>query len=151
MGYLHEGHLSLIRRARQENDRVGISIFVNPIQFNRSDDLNAYPRDLERDMLLLEREGVDLVWTPNVDIVYPPGFQTFVEVKDVTRRLEGAARAGHFSGVTTVVAKLFNVFQPHRVYRSADSKAVHDMSCLPPSQGNPRGPVPFLSPDMAAR
>lgn len=116
MGYLHEGHLSLVRRARQENDRVGVSIFVNPTQFNDPKDLAAYPQDMERDLALLEQAGVDLVWTPPPDIVYPPGYQTYIEVEEVTRRLEGAARPGHFRGVATVVAKLFNVFQPQRAY-----------------------------------
>jgi pantoate--beta-alanine ligase len=116
MGYLHEGHLSLVRRAREENDRVGVSIFVNPIQFNNPGDLAAYPRDPERDLALLRQAGVDLVWTPTPEIVYPPGYQTYVEVEKVTRPLEGAARPGHFRGVATVVAKLFNVFQPHRAY-----------------------------------
>jgi len=116
MGTLHEGHLSLVRRARAENDRVGASIFVNPIQFDRRADLEAYPRQLERDCALLEAEGVDLVWAPDEATVYPPGFQTYVSVEEVTKVLEGAARPGHFRGVTTVVAKLFNVFQPTRAY-----------------------------------
>jgi len=116
MGTLHEGHLSLVRRARAENDRVGVSIFVNPIQFDRRADLDAYPRQLERDCALLEAEGVDLVWAPDETTVYPPGFQTYVTVEEVTKVLEGAARPGHFRGVTTVVAKLFNVFQPTRAY-----------------------------------
>lgn len=116
MGTLHEGHLSLVRRARAENDRVGVSIFVNPIQFDRRDDLDAYPRQLAQDCALLEAEGVDLVWAPDEATVYPPGFQTYVTVEEITRVLEGAARPGHFRGVTTVVAKLFNVFQPTRAY-----------------------------------
>jgi len=116
MGTLHEGHLSLVRRARAENDRVGASIFVNPIQFDRRADLEAYPRQLERDCALLEAEGVDLVWAPDEATVYPPGFQTYVTVEEVTKVLEGAARPGHFRGVTTVVAKLFIVFQPTRAY-----------------------------------
>lgn len=116
MGTLHEGHLSLVRRARAENDRVGASIFVNPIQFDRRADLEAYPRQLERDCALLEAEGVDLVWAPDEATVYPPGFQTYVTVEEVTKVLEGAARPGHFRGVTTVVAKLFNVVQPTRAY-----------------------------------
>jgi len=116
MGTLHEGHLSLVRRARAENDRVGASIFVNPIQFDRRADLEAYPRQLERDCALLEAEGVDLFWAPDEATVYPPGFQTYVTVEEVTKVLEGAARPGHFRGVTTVVAKLFNVFQPTRAY-----------------------------------
>ncbi|MCB0178244.1 MAG: pantoate--beta-alanine ligase [Anaerolineae bacterium] len=116
MGYLHQGHLSLVQQARAENDRVGVSIFVNPTQFNDAKDLEGYPRNLERDLELLEIEGVDLVWTPTSEIVYPPLFQTYVEVEQITRLLEGAARPGHFRGVTTVVSKLFNVFQPHRAY-----------------------------------
>jgi pantoate--beta-alanine ligase len=116
MGYLHAGHLSLVRRARQENDRVGVSIFVNPTQFNNPNDLAAYPRDAERDLALLKQENVDLVWAPSPDIVYPPAYQTYIEVEKVTRPLEGAARPGHFRGVATVVAKLFNVFQPQRAY-----------------------------------
>ncbi len=116
MGALHEGHLSLVRRARAENDRVAVSVFVNPTQFDRRDDLDAYPRDLVRDRALLEAEGVDLVWVPDEDEVYPPGFQTYVTVEEVTKPLEGAARPGHFRGVATVVAKLFNVFEPTRAY-----------------------------------
>lgn len=116
MGYLHEGHLSLVRQARQENDRVGVSIFVNPMQFHNPDDLSSYPRDTDRDLQLLQAEGADLVWTPPLDMVYPADYQTYVEVEEITTRLEGAARPGHFRGVTTVVAKLFNVFQPHRAY-----------------------------------
>ncbi len=116
MGFLHEGHLSLVRHARQENDRVGVSIFVNPSQFNESSDLEAYPRDLERDLALLRQEGADLVWTPTPEVVYPTYYQTYIEVEEMTTPLEGAARPGHFRGVATVVAKLFNVFQPHRAY-----------------------------------
>jgi pantoate--beta-alanine ligase len=115
MGALHEGHLSLVRRARGENDRVGVSIFVN-VQFNRRDDLEKYPRDLARDGALLEAEGVDLIWAPPESEVYPPGYQTYVAVEDVTKPLEGATRPGHFRGVATVVAKLFNVFEPTRAY-----------------------------------
>jgi pantoate--beta-alanine ligase len=116
MGFLHEAHLNLVRRARQENDKVGVSIFVNPIQFNNPNDLASYPKDMVRDLDLLEKEGVDLVWTPTPDIVYPEGYQTYVNVEKVTQFLEGASRAGHFQGVSTVVAKLFNVFQPTRAY-----------------------------------
>ena len=116
MGALHRGHLSLIRRAKQENEKVAVSIFVNPIQFNNPNDLRSYPRDLGRDLTLLEDEEVDLVWTPSPDIMYPPDFQTYIDVEEVTRSLEGASRPGHFRGVTTVVAKLFNVFQPDRAY-----------------------------------
>ena len=116
MGTLHDGHLSLVRAARAENDCVAVSIFVNPIQFDRRADLDAYPRQLERDADLLRAEGVDLVWTPTEPIMYPDGFQTYVAVEGLTRGLEGAARPGHFRGVSTVVAKLFNVVQPTRAY-----------------------------------
>lgn len=116
MGYLHEGHLSLVRRARAENDRVAVSIFVNPTQFGPHEDYNRYPRDLERDLRLLEPLGVDLVFAPSVEEMYPPGFQTWVIVEEVSRPLEGAARPGHFRGVATVVTKLFNIIQPDRAY-----------------------------------
>jgi pantoate--beta-alanine ligase len=116
MGALHDGHLSLVRRARAENDRVGVSIFVNPIQFNQRADLEKYPRQLAHDCALLDAEGVDLVWAPPESEVYPPGYQTYVSVEDVTQPLEGASRPGHFRGVATVVAKLFNVFEPTRAY-----------------------------------
>ena len=116
MGYLHAGHLSLVEQARRANDHIAVSIFVNPTQFGPSEDLASYPRDLARDLALLEAAGVDLVWTPTVEDLYPPGYQTYVVVEDVTTRLEGAARPTHFRGVTTIVAKLFNVIQPDRAY-----------------------------------
>ncbi len=116
MGYLHEGHLSLARRARQECQSVVASIFVNPTQFGPTEDLSKYPRDLKRDLTLLESAGVDLVWTPNDETMYPPGFSTWVEVEGLTKPLEGASRPGHFRGVTTVVTKLFNAVQPTRAY-----------------------------------
>ncbi|MCS6963919.1 pantoate--beta-alanine ligase [Thermoflexus sp.] len=116
MGYLHEGHLSLVRRARAENDRVAVSIFVNPTQFGPHEDYNRYPRDLNRDLRLLEPLGVDLVFAPPVEEMYPPGFQTWVIVEEVSRPLEGAARPGHFRGVATVVVKLLNIVQPDRAY-----------------------------------
>jgi len=116
MGYLHEGHLSLVRRARTDNASVAVSIFVNPTQFAPDEDLDRYPRDLEGDLSLLDREGVDAVFVPSADEMYPPGFSSRVEVEKLTRRLEGASRPGHFSGVTTVVAKLFNIVRPTRVY-----------------------------------
>jgi pantoate--beta-alanine ligase len=116
MGYLHEGHLSLVRRAAQECASVVVSIFVNPTQFGPSEDLSAYPRDMERDLRLLEPLGVNLVWTPMPEIMYPDGYQTWVEVEALTGFLEGAQRPGHFRGVTTVVAKLFNGVQPARAY-----------------------------------
>ena len=115
MGYLHEGHLSLIRRAREECERVVVTIFVNPTQFGPREDLSRYPRDLERDKTLIE-PYTDLLWTPTAEIMYPQGFQTWVEVEAMTRPLEGAMRPGHFRGVTTVVAKLFNAVQPHKAY-----------------------------------
>ena len=115
MGYLHEGHLSLIRRAREECDHVLVSIFVNPAQFGPKEDLSRYPRDLERDLRLIE-PFTDVVWTPSTETMYPQGYQTWVEVEAMTRPLEGAMRPGHFRGVTTVVAKLFNAVQPHKAY-----------------------------------
>jgi pantoate--beta-alanine ligase len=116
MGYLHEGHLSLIRRAKAECDHVAVSIFVNPTQFGPSEDLSKYPRDLERDLRLIEPLGVDLVWTPTPEVMYPDGYQTWVEVETLTKPLEGSMRPAHFRGVTTVVAKLFNAVQPHKAY-----------------------------------
>jgi pantoate--beta-alanine ligase len=116
MGYLHEGHLSLVRRASAENDRVAVSIFVNPAQFAPGEDLATYPRDLERDLQLLGREGVELVFAPAAEEIYGPGFQTTVSVSELTRVLEGEARPGHFQGVATVVAKLFNIIGPDRAY-----------------------------------
>ncbi len=116
MGFLHEGHLSLVRRARQECASVGVSIFVNPAQFGPSEDLSTYPTNLAEDLELLSSEGADVVWTPTAEEMYGPGYQTWVEVKDLTRYLEGEAREGHFRGVTTVVAKLFNSFRPDRAY-----------------------------------
>jgi len=116
MGYLHEGHLSLIRRAKSECDHVAVSIFVNPTQFGANEDLSKYPRDLERDLALIAPLGVDLVWTPTAEIMYPTGYQTWVEVDAITRPLEGSMRPTHFKGVTTVVAKLFNAIQPHKAY-----------------------------------
>jgi pantoate--beta-alanine ligase len=116
MGYLHEGHLSLVRRAREECDQVVVSIFVNPTQFGPKEDLSKYPRDTRRDLNLLEPLRVDLVWMPTAEIMYPPGYQTWVDVELITSPLEGAVRPGHFRGVTTVVAKLFNAVQPHKAY-----------------------------------
>ncbi len=116
MGYLHEGHLSLIHLAKSECDNVVVSIFVNPTQFGANEDLSKYPRDLERDLSLIEPLGVDLVWTPTPEIMYPTGYQTWVEVDAITRPLEGSMRPTHFKGVTTVVAKLFNAVQPHKAY-----------------------------------
>ncbi len=116
MGYLHDGHLQLVQRARAENERVAVSIFVNPLQFGDAADLDRYPRDLERDLELLRQAGVDLVWTPTPEVMYPPGFQTQIGVGSLAEPLEGGARPGHFRGVATVVAKLFNVVEPTRAY-----------------------------------
>lgn len=116
MGYLHEGHLSLVRRARAECAGVTVSIFVNPTQFGPDEDLSSYPRDLSRDLQMLEAERVDLVWTPTPEVMYPTGFQTWVTVEEVTQPLEGRMRPGHFRGVATVVAKLFNGVQPQKAY-----------------------------------
>lgn len=116
MGYLHEGHLSLVRQARVENPEVIVSIFVNPTQFGVGEDYAVYPRDTERDLDLLQREKTDIVFIPSVDEMYPLGFNTWVKIEGVTERLEGACRPGHFQGVTTVVAKLFNIVEPNRAY-----------------------------------
>lgn len=116
MGYLHEGHLSLVRRAREENDVVAVSIFVNPTQFTPDEDLYTYPRDLDRDIQLLSEHQVDLVFAPEVETIYPVGFQTTVSVELVSKSLEGRARPSHFQGVTTVVTKLFNIVRPAKSY-----------------------------------
>jgi len=116
MGYLHEGHLSLVRHARSENTSVAASIFVNPTQFGPQEDFKSYPRNYERDLAMLEKEGADIVFMPSVDKMYPPQFNSWVEVEKITERLEGASRPGHFKGVTTIVAKLFNIVQPTRAY-----------------------------------
>ncbi|WP_372786145.1 pantoate--beta-alanine ligase [Phenylobacterium sp.] len=116
MGYLHEGHLSLVRRAKTEGAATAVSIFVNPTQFGPNEDLGRYPRDLPRDLGLLEAEGVDLVFVPDAAEMYPPDFDARIEIGGVTEVLEGAVRPGHFAGVATVVAKLFNIVQPTRAY-----------------------------------
>ena len=116
MGYLHEGHLSLVRAARTQNDHVVVSIFVNPTQFGPGEDFERYPRDPERDVTFLRDEGVDVVFMPSVEEMYPQGRATFIDVAGVTDVLEGAHRPGHFRGVTTVVAMLFNIVQPRRAY-----------------------------------
>lgn len=113
MGYLHQGHLELMRCAKGKSDRVVVSIFVNPTQFAPGEDFERYPRDLERDMGLMRAVGVDAVFAPTVADMYPEGYQTYVEVGEVTRPLCGAKRPGHFRGVTTVVAKLFHIVKPH--------------------------------------
>ena len=116
MGALHEGHLSLVRRARAVSATVAMSIFVNPAQFGPADDFESYPRVEERDLRTLEDLGVDLAFLPTPAEMYPPGFQTWVEVTELSRGLEGDARPGHFRGVATVCLKLFNIVRPNRVY-----------------------------------
>jgi len=116
MGFLHEGHLALVKRAKAENSTVIVSIYVNPAQFGPREDFGSYPRDLNRDLGLLQGEGVDIVFVPADDEMYPPEFSSWVDVGKVTERLEGASRPGHFRGVATVVAKLFNIVQPSRAY-----------------------------------
>lgn len=116
MGYLHEGHASLLRKARAENDLVVLSIFVNPIQFGPNEDFERYPRDPEKDLALAEREGVDFVFLPTVEEMYPEPTRTHIKVDGLTDVLCGASRPGHFDGVTTVVGKLFHIVQPDRAY-----------------------------------
>ncbi len=117
MGFLHEGHRSLMVRARQENDLVITSVFVNPTQFGPNEDFEAYPRNPEADSVLMETAGVDVAFFPTVATLYPHGYETYVNVEgDLTRGLCGASRPGHFKGVTTIVAKLFNLVQPDRAY-----------------------------------
>jgi len=116
MGYLHQGHLSLVRRAKEESSSVVVSIYVNHTQFGAGEDFVGYPRDLDRDLALLKKEGTDIVFVPSDDEMYPAGFDSWVEVEGLTRRLEGAFRPGHFRGVATVCAKLFNIVQPDRAY-----------------------------------
>ena len=116
MGYLHKGHLALVRRARAENPSVVVSIFVNPTQFSPREDFDSYPRNPQRDLDILEKERIDIVYMPSVDEMYPPQFNSWIEVGKVTERLEGASRPGHFRGVATVVAKLFHIIQPTKAY-----------------------------------
>ncbi|MCI0777045.1 MAG: pantoate--beta-alanine ligase [Chloroflexi bacterium] len=116
LGYLHEGHLSLVRAAKEQNEHTVASIFVNPTQFNNPDDFDRYPRDDEGDLAQFRGLGVDAVFMPSVEEMYPGGQSTSVDVAEVSERLEGEHRPGHFRGVTTVVAKLFNVVQPTRAY-----------------------------------
>ncbi len=136
MGFLHLGHISLVEAARRDCASVVVSIFVNPTQFGPAEDLAAYPRDLPRDLSMLDQAKTDLVWIPTVDVMYPRGFQSWVEVSDLTKPLEGSLRPTHFRGVTTVVAKLFNAVRPDFAYfgqKDAQQAAVltqmaHDLS-----------------------
>jgi len=116
MGYLHKGHRELIKLARIQNDIVVVSIFVNPTQFGEGEDYDRYPRDLERDLAICEEEGVDVVFAPEVEEIYPKGYRTRICVGELGNILEGAFRPGHFEGVATIVVKLFNIVQPNRAY-----------------------------------
>jgi pantoate--beta-alanine ligase len=116
MGAYHGGHVALLRAARDENDLVVVSLFVNPAQFDSGDDLAAYPRDEERDARIAAEEGTDILFAPAVEELYPPGYQTWIDVEELSRGLEGAARPGHFRGVATVCCKLFNLVRPTRAY-----------------------------------
>ena len=117
MGYLHEGHLSLVRTARQQCDVVIVSLFVNPMQFGAGEDFEEYPRDISRDKVLLENEKADILFTPEARDMYPPGYSFFVETDgEITGKMCGASRPGHFRGVTTVVSKLFNICGPDKAY-----------------------------------
>ncbi|AOY78001.1 pantoate--beta-alanine ligase [Clostridium formicaceticum] len=116
MGYLHDGHLSLIEKASIENHFVVVSIFVNPTQFGINEDFDVYPRDLERDQKIAEIGGANIIFHPTIKEMYPNGYRTYVEVEEITEKLCGASRPGHFRGVTTVVAKLFHIVTPHRAY-----------------------------------
>ncbi len=116
MGFLHEGHMSLIRKARQDTDYVIVTIFVNPAQFSPKEDFKKYPRDLSRDLKLCEKQGVDIIFAPKPEDMYPENYATYVNVEKITDRLCGASRPGHFRGVTTVVAKLFNIAMPDIAY-----------------------------------
>ncbi len=116
MGYLHEGHLSLVRKARDQNSSLVASIFVNPTQFGPQEDFHSYPRNTKRDLALLKKECTDLVFIPSAEEMYPPKFSSWVEVGEISERLEGAYRPNHFRGVATVCAKLFNIIQPTRAY-----------------------------------
>ncbi|MBU4310616.1 pantoate--beta-alanine ligase [bacterium] len=116
MGYFHEGHLSLMREARRKSDLLVVSIFVNPTQFGPEEDFRSYPRDLKRDLKLAGKIGVDVIFSPEVEEMYPKGFRTHVDVGEIGSILEGASRPGHFRGVATVVAKLFHAVKPHQAY-----------------------------------
>jgi pantoate--beta-alanine ligase len=116
MGYLHAGHISLVNEAKKHNDIVVVSIFVNPTQFGPKEDLKKYPRDMKRDLALLSKAGVDIVFCPSAKEMYPEGYKTYIEVKGLSDKLCGASRPGHFKGVATIVAKLFNIVKPDAAY-----------------------------------
>jgi pantoate--beta-alanine ligase len=116
MGYLHQGHLSLVKKAREQCASVVVTIFVNPTQFSPQEDLAVYPRDLPRDLGILEAGGADLVWTPTAEVMYPDGYQTWITVEQVSKPLEGSLRPTHFRGVASIVAKLFNAVEPDKAY-----------------------------------
>lgn len=116
MGYLHEGHVSLAKASKAENDFTVMSIFVNPAQFGVNEDFNKYPRDIDRDLQIAENAGVDIIFAPSVEEVYPNGYKTYVNVEDITGILCGKTRIGHFKGVTTIVNKLFNIIEPDKAY-----------------------------------
>jgi pantoate--beta-alanine ligase len=116
MGALHEGHLSLVRAAKARCDAVALSIFVNPTQFGPTEDLSKYPRQFDRDRQLLEKEGIDILFAPSVDEIYPEGAVTWVLVEGLSEKLDGRSRPGHFRGVTTIVSKLFNVIEPDAAF-----------------------------------
>ena len=116
MGALHEGHLSLVRAAKAQCEAVAVSIFVNPTQFGPAEDLSKYPRQFERDCQLLEKEGVDILFAPPVEEMYPPGAVTWVLVEGLSEKLDGRSRPGHFRGVTTIVAKLFHILEPDAAF-----------------------------------
>jgi pantoate--beta-alanine ligase len=145
MGFLHEGHLSLVRRARTDNDHVIVTIFVNPTQFGPGEDLERYPRDEQRDLGLLERERADVVFIPSADEIYPPGFADWVEVTGpIAERLEGAHRPGHFRGVTTVCARLFRITRPHRAYfGQKDAQQLRIIRRMVQEQGLPVDIIPM--------
>lgn len=116
MGYMHEGHLSLLRHARAENSSLVVSLFVNPAQFGEQEDFSTYPRDTESDFALMAKEKTDIVFMPPTVEMYPPNFNSWVDIRRISEKLEGASRPGHFRGVATICAKLFNIIQPDRVY-----------------------------------
>ena len=116
MGYLHQGHMTLVEQARNDNKSVVVSVFVNPTQFGPEEDLDGYPRDFERDIAMLAGQGVDIVFAPDPGQMYPPGYSTYVDVGEIGERLEGKHRPGHFRGVVTVVTKLLTIVRPDRAY-----------------------------------